>query len=149
MLPLMKDAYNLARWLMKNQEDAEDMVQGIVPEGISFFLELPRGNKLPRLAAALAVVFGLVFLNQRGILDRSGGNALVEEVISSHVRSLLASRLLDVPSTDRHTVKPWFNGKLKFSPPVQHFTAQDFRLIGGRLDYIMTSPQVSWLFFKA
>jgi anti-sigma factor RsiW len=88
------------------------------------------------LAAALAVVFGLQFLNQRGMFAPSGGNALVEEVISCHVRSLLALHLLDVPSTDQHTVKPWFNGKLRYSPPVQDFTAQGFRLIGGRLDYI-------------
>ena len=91
---------------------------------------------------SLPVDFREAIVLQRGMLDRSGGNAPVEEVISSHVRSLLATHLLDVPSTDQHTAKPWFNGKLKFSPPVEDFSTQGFRLIGGRLDFLRSSDSL-------
>jgi anti-sigma factor RsiW len=88
------------------------------------------------LAAGVVVMLGLVSLYHWTPVDRAHGNALAKEVISNHVRSLLATHLLDVPSTDQHTVKPWFDGKIKFSPPVQDFADRGFRLIGGRLDYL-------------
>jgi len=100
----------------------------------------PAESSIPWRALAIAATVLLAVSVSWNFRPSPQNGLLAENVISDHIRSLIGTHLLDVPSTDQHTVKPWFNGKLDFSPEVKDFASQGFPLIGGRLDYLMNRP---------
>ncbi|MCC7049643.1 MAG: anti-sigma factor [Alphaproteobacteria bacterium] len=92
------------------------------------------------LAAAFLAVAVLSSVATYRFTVPAPGELLLDELVSGHVRSLMVDHLTDVASSDQHTVKPWFNGKLDLAPPVKDLTTRGFPLVGGRLDYVGGRP---------
>ena len=111
--------------------DVIPLRSGFRPTRRSFFGGFAVGAGL-----SAAVAAGLVL----AIVPNNQGQEISDDLLSAHLRSLQANHLLDVVTSDQHTVKPWFNGRLEVAPPVIDLTAQGFTLLGGRLDYLAGEP---------
>ena len=96
------------------------------------------------VAAAAALLLAVIVPTP----SRDSGTSPTRQIVDSHLRSLMVDHLVDVPSSDQHTVKPWFQGKLDFAPEVADLTDKGFVLIGGRIDVINGHPVAAIVYKK-
>ena len=120
--------------------------------GAALDAEPPAAGALSRrwrpaaLAASILAAMAVSSLATLHLAAPLPGDALIDDMVAGHVRSLMADHLTDVASSDQHTVKPWFNGRLNLSPPVKDLTTAGFPLVGGRLDYVAGKPAAALVY---
>ncbi|MDB4874284.1 MAG: putative transrane anti-sigma factor [Gemmatimonadetes bacterium] len=115
---------------LMRERDAEPPVRAVAP-----------WNRWSRLAAAgLAVALASSAATFAAMRQSTAARSAADQVLASHVRSLMPNHLIDVASNDQHNVKPWFNGRVDLSPQVPALDSSGFVLAGGRLDYLAGRP---------
>jgi anti-sigma factor RsiW len=109
---------------------------------------VPRPDRNSWLALAASFLIGAVLagVTTFGALNYGASDDEAAEIVSAHVRALMAPQPIDVASSDHHTVKPWFNGKLAFAPTVVDLSAKGFPLVGGRIDVVRVAPVASLVY---
>jgi len=128
---------------------AEDMPSPGFRRRITSRLNLaPRADRNSWLALAASFLIGAVLagVTTFGALNYRAGDDVAAEIVSAHIRALMAPQPTDVASSDHHTVKPWFNGKLAFAPTVVDLGAQGFPLVGARIDVVRVAPVASLVY---
>jgi anti-sigma factor RsiW len=108
----------------------------------------PRAHTNSWFALAASFLIGAVLAGATtfGALNYQAGHDVAEEIVSAHIRALMAPQPTDVASSDHHTVKPWFNGKLAFAPTVVDLSTKGFPLVGGRIDVVRAAPVASLVY---
>ena len=109
---------------------------------------VPRAGRNSWLALAASFLIGAVLAGATtfGALNYRASDDVAAEIVSAHIRALMAPQPIDVASSDHHTVKPWFNGKLAFAPTVVDLSAKGFPLVGGRIDVVKVAPVASLVY---
>jgi anti-sigma factor RsiW len=144
------EAYRLLRAALRSDLD-DDLPSPGLRNRIEAKLKLggsDKGRPWGSLAASFLAGAVLAGALTFGTVNHQSGDELASEVVSAHIRGLMAPTPADVASSDHHTVKPWFNGKLAFAPVVPDLGAQGYPLLGGRIDVIGLEPAASLVYAR-
>jgi anti-sigma factor RsiW len=130
---------------------AADVPSEALRRRIANELAAPRRWRLESWRALAASLIVGAFIGggaMLGVLQNHGGSSIGDQMVSAHIRAMMAPQPIDVASSDRHTVKPWFDGKIAFAPEVVDLAQVGFPLVGGRIDIVDLEP-VPTLVYRA